>query len=479
MKSYALLLPALVVIVCMLAFDRPSVELSCLIVAVSVAPFAVRLYLLEREMARRSARQLSFFQNFIDVIPQPVYVKDSESRYVFVNQAFQEDMGLPADQIVGHAVTEMSLAQPNNAEESVSEDREVLAGLRVTKEQTDHNGERHRVIQKGSCIGLDGQPVIVGANFDVTPWRVAETRLEEALANETAQRQRTESFIQRLIDVIPDPVFIKKGDGYFVMINDAFASYRDVDKTGFHRFCELSKNPKKRQISLDEDARVLGGEEIIKEDHTVRQSTGEEVYKIVSKRPCVFVDGDPVIVGVEHLITEWRLAERELKRLAEEDVLTGIANRRYFHAEAQRALYHAQRHGEHLALVLFDVDHFKLVNDEHGHNIGDEVLRIIAQRMRDCFRKSDLPGRWGGEEFVALLPKTVLRTALSVADRLRNELAASPVETSGGPLLITLSGGCAQLRGEDTLESLMARADAALYRAKHDGRNRVTTEECA
>ena len=180
-----------------------------------------------------------------------------------------------------------------------------------------------------------------------------------------------------------------------------------------------------------------------------------------------------MVVGIDHYITEWRVAERELKRLAEEDMLTGIANRRHFTSEANRALEKAHRHDEVLSLLLFDLDHFKLVNDRHGHNVGDEALREMARRMQECFRRSDLPGRWGGEEFIALLPHTTVLAAKEVAERMRIQLAKNPIRTSSGDIRVTLSGGGAQLFAGDTLESLVARADAALYRAKHGGRNRI------
>jgi diguanylate cyclase (GGDEF)-like protein len=226
-------------------------------------------------------------------------------------------------------------------------------------------------------------------------------------------------------------------------------------------------------VAMNEDEQVIAGQEIIKEQHTHLPTTGEEVFRIVCKRRCVNVDGSPVVVGIDHYITEWRVAERELKRLAEEDMLTGIANRRHFNVEARRAIEQAHRHGEQLAILMFDLDHFKHINDEYGHNVGDEVLREMARRMQECFRKSDLPGRWGGEEFIALLPHTPITSALQVAERLRARLADTPIATSAGELRVTLSGGGAQLLAGETLESLVARADSVLYRAKHYGRNRV------
>ena len=425
----------------------------------------------EREQLQNT---VAYVQRVIDLIPYPVYVKSADSHYLMVNRAMAQESGRTAEQLLS-----MTDEGSDSLALSRDEDHGVLKGSPVFREAHDisaQDGQEYfRIVSKGACDDAMGHKVIVGTHVDLTELRLAQRFLQESLENEVALRQRTEAFIQRLIDVIPDPVFIKKTGGEYAMVNEAFAKYRNVDKLTFRRF-PPPDDPAAHQRSLDEDLCVLDGEEITKEDHTFRQHTGEEVFRIISKRRSVFVDGDPVIVGVEHHITEWRIAERELKRLAEEDMLTGIANRRHFNLEAQRAIEQAHRYKEALSLVILDIDHFKLINDNHGHNIGDEVLREMAQRMRDCFRKSDLPGRWGGEEFVALLPHTMLDMAIEVAERIRAHLANQPVSTSSGYIPVTLSGGGAQLREGDTLESLVARADAALYRAKHGGRNRI---ECS
>ncbi|MBS1208581.1 MAG: ydaM 3 [Proteobacteria bacterium] len=482
-----LVLPLVVAAIWMFLYGGASMPAFGVGMLAGFLPPAIGLWGLWCRFRRQAVAHYDFTQNLIDVIPHPVYVKDAQSRYRMVNRAFLEDQESSAESIIGRTVREIT-NDSVSGKTSLEEDAAVLAGAELRVERHDVHpltgAERHRVIMKGSCPGLTGERLLVGGNFDITHWWISEQnllqakqRLQEALENEVALRQRTEDFIQRLIDVIPDPVFIKKSGGQYVMINEAFARYRDVDKLKFKAFLPVPKNPLAHQKSLDEDARVLSGEDVTKEDHTIRQATGEEVFRIISKRRSIFVDGDPVIVGVEHHITEWRLAERELKRLAEEDALTGIANRRHFNREAERAIEQAHRYNEQLSLLMLDIDFFKRINDCYGHTVGDEVLCEMARRMQLCLRKSDLPGRWGGEEFVALLPHTMLETALMVAERLRAEFADLPVGTSAGALPVTFSGGSAQLRPDDSLQSLTARADAALYRAKNSGRNRIENAE--
>lgn len=418
-----------------------------------------------------------FIREMLDVIPVPLYVKDADCRYVWANRAMAEDLEIPAEMLIGRTTAEVAHDKEDGMR-AEQEDRAVLQGARVDGERHDvhplKGHERHRIIMKGSCRGLNGTPVVVGANFDITRWwtgeqdlKRAKSHLQALLTEETIQRQRTEAFIQRLIDVMPDSVYIRKKGGQCLMINDAFAQNRSVDKFNFKGFRHMAR------AAMEEDERVLAGEDISREEHSTRLVSGEEVFRVIHKRRSVFFDGEPVVVGVEHYITQWRIAERELKRLAQEDELTGLPNRRYFGLEGDRLIERALRYEEKLSLIMLDIDFFKQINDTYGHNIGDEVLCEMARRLHSCLRKSDLPGRWGGEEFVILLPNTSLDIAAYVAERLRKGFCATPVQTRAGLVTVSFSGGGAQLGAGDSLQSLIARADAALYQAKNKGRNRI------
>ena len=432
-----------------------------------------------RKLRRQQRANEAFIQRLIDVIPDPVFIKSASGHHWMINQAFA--VYRQVDKLCWHGFDPHKEAQLEPAQRAISrrEDEQVLAGAEVDKE--DHTtrqatGEEvFRIISKRRSVFVDGEPVIIGVERHITKWRLAERELKAVLARETLQRQHTERFVQDLIDVIPHPVYVKTAQGAYCIVNEAFAKYRQQPSAALIglRSRDLTKDADLAALSEAEDQRVLAGEVISKEQYTLQERSGDEVFRVVNKRRCVAVDGSLVVVGIDHYITEWRLAERRLKQLAEEDVLTGLTNRRHFGVEARRALEHEQRYGLKLSLLLFDLDFFKRINDEHGHNVGDEVLREMAHRMLACFRKSDLPGRWGGEEFIALLPHTPIETAVQVAQRLRASLADVPVQTQSGPIQVTLSGGCAQWQAGDTLETLVGRADAALYRAKHAGRNRI------
>ncbi|MCU7727602.1 diguanylate cyclase [Actinoplanes sp. KI2] len=162
-----------------------------------------------------------------------------------------------------------------------------------------------------------------------------------------------------------------------------------------------------------------------------------------------------------------------VQELATTDELTGQHNRRHFYAIATALVSAAARGSRDLAAVMLDIDKFKSVNDTYGHGVGDEVIREVAARVRASIRRSDVLGRYGGEEFAVVLPDHH-DAAPDLAERMRHAVADTPIPTAAGPLPITISVGLTQLEpGDASLDQVLARADLALYRAKESGRNRV------
>ncbi|MBA5637607.1 GGDEF domain-containing protein [Duganella sp. LX20W] len=168
------------------------------------------------------------------------------------------------------------------------------------------------------------------------------------------------------------------------------------------------------------------------------------------------------------------LLEQQLLHLSQHDSLTGACNRRYLEEVAERELALAQRHGRKLAVAMLDIDHFKQVNDQYGHETGDRVLQALVRTCQGELREIDHFGRLGGEEFVCVLPETDRDDALRCAERLRHSLSMLAIATPFGPLHFTVSVGVAVYGpGHANWPALLHDADLALYRAKHDGRNRV------
>ncbi|HEB92946.1 MAG TPA: sensor domain-containing diguanylate cyclase [Gammaproteobacteria bacterium] len=172
-----------------------------------------------------------------------------------------------------------------------------------------------------------------------------------------------------------------------------------------------------------------------------------------------------------------------LKRVGLTDSLTGVNNRRFFDQRLDEEVARAQRSGEPLACLFLDIDHFKRINDQHGHRVGDRVLREVAGMIREQLRSTDVLGRYGGEEFSALLVNAEKEKALEIAERIRGVIAARRFSLEdGGTLSATISIGVSSLPAtvegnEDIAEELLDRADQALYLAKSSGRNRVIPAE--
>ncbi len=187
-------------------------------------------------------------------------------------------------------------------------------------------------------------------------------------------------------------------------------------------------------------------------------------------------DTDCAAVITHQDITARKLLEFDLKKLAETDELTGLKNRRKFLAKADKVLERLKGEGMPASMFIIDLDHFKIINDTHGHAAGDEALRHVAEQFKQGIRRGDLLARIGGEEFAVLLPNTDEWGAVMVADRVRTLVADSAADTEAGKLHLTASIGVTSLcRSDRNPDAALGRADAALYRAKDEGRNCVRT----
>jgi len=205
---------------------------------------------------------------------------------------------------------------------------------------------------------------------------------------------------------------------------------------------------------------------------------GDGALRYIQARARIYsdADGKPVrLVGTNEDITEHRTLLGKLELQANQDYLTGLSNRRHFMAQGEIELARVQRYGESLSAFMLDIDHFKNINDTHGHKAGDIVLQQLGHLLRETLRTVDIIGRIGGEEFAILLPETGLQEAVEIAERLREIIAHSDVILDAGlPLHFTVSIGVATLKDKGVnLDILLNLADKAMYQAKGSGRNRV------
>jgi len=155
------------------------------------------------------------------------------------------------------------------------------------------------------------------------------------------------------------------------------------------------------------------------------------------------------------------------------DPLTGTGNRIALDNALRRECQLAERYAQSVSLLVLDIDHFKLINDNHGHSVGDQVLQLVAERIHNVTRETDMTFRYGGEEFVVVLSITDREGAAIIAERLRLIIEHEAFNTDVGPVNITVSVGASCLQAQDNIKQLFDRADDALYKAKHQGRNQV------
>jgi len=179
-----------------------------------------------------------------------------------------------------------------------------------------------------------------------------------------------------------------------------------------------------------------------------------------------------IFLTVEDM-TESAANEQKLIEMNSTDALTGVYNRRYLETRMKEEFGRHRRHSRRLTLVMFDIDHFKRVNDSHGHACGDFILQSVAGAVAERVRITDCLARYGGEEFSCLLQETDLAAGILLAERFRCQIEATDHDFKGTPVKVTISLGVSELRDDDTLEQFVKRADEAMYRAKTGGRNRV------
>ena len=275
------------------------------------------------------------------------------------------------------------------------------------------------------------------------------------------------------VDVEPDPqqalFHAAEGDYDLIMVSLGLEHFDGLRLCSQIRSLDRTRSIPILVIAEMEDAaRLLRGLEIGINDYLVRPIDRNEmlarVRTQVRKKRYSARMRDNMQLSIEMAIT---------------DALTGVYNRRYMETHLATAVDQAMARGKPLTLLLLDIDYFKSVNDSYGHDAGDDVLREFALRLRKSIRGIDLACRYGGEEFVVVMPETEMAVAAAAAERIRRRIATAPFTIRNGAMAIdvTISIGIAALAGvDDRPGAILKRADQALFRAKRDGRNRVAAE---
>jgi len=305
------------------------------------------------------------------------------------------------------------------------------------------------------------QPIVNGRILIVDDRPSSYERISDALSEDHS------------VDIEADPqqaVFVAAEGGYeLVIVNLSLKDYDGLRLCSQIRSLERTRHLPIMVISDPSDnARLLRGLEMGINDYVLRPVDKNELFARVRTQ-----------VRRKRYTDKLRDSFQHNLEMAVTDPLTGLHNRRYMEGHLNTLVEKARDEDKPLSLLLLDIDYFKAVNDTHGHDAGDDVLREFSVRLRSNVRGIDLACRYGGEEFVVVMPETNKALAFMVAERVRQQIAGKPFVVQGGgtSLDITVSIGIASLEdGDRTPNSLLRRADEALYTAKRDGRNRVVSD---
>jgi diguanylate cyclase (GGDEF)-like protein/PAS domain S-box-containing protein len=413
------------------------------------------------------------FQAILDHSPIAIFLRDREQRWIVTNAEACGFIGRSAEELVGRSLAD-TLA-PDIAEQMASHDREVMrTGEAASFDESApdaRTGEtRHFWSQKFPVRDSAGQIVAVGGvSLDVTERERAARELAAARA-----------LFKTAFESAPVGMLVSRAysDGTVDVIecNPAFASMLGREPSELvGRIGPSIIHPDDltiRQRMLDD---VLAGRPASGELR-FKHRDGHDIWALAVPSMTLGPEGERLIVLQAVDISERKRLESELQHLADRDSLTGLFSRRRFQEELEREVSRARRHGRPGALLLLDLDGFKLVNDSFGHAAGDELLTRIGNALRNILRDSDVLARIGGDEFALILPDTDLAAGRVVAEKLIDAVREyGAVTREDRRASVTVSIGITPVSGGPALDSakLLIEADLAMYHAKESGKDRI------
>lgn len=393
-----------------------------------------------------------------------VYMKDSQGRYLYANPCAQRQLGSGPGGVLGRSDEELLPAEVAASVRQV--DEQVLRlGLPCFCQEMlpDPSGTERIFLSEKLPYRQPGQPdCLIGFSTDITEMRSAYQQLAES-----------EEHFRLLAENVSDVVFRLSPEGRILWVSPSLTAALGwlpeewIGRLGTDFLVHQGQAEQFRENSR----RLRNGECCVRARDEVRARDGSIHWVETQAGPYRNARGEiDGSVSSFRLIDQQVAIEKQLQQLAITDDLTGIANRRHLDALLDRGIERADYYNEPHSLILCDIDYFKAINDQHGHHTGDRVLIDFSRHVQLLLRRSDVFGRWGGEEFLILLPQADLDAAHSLAQKLCRKIAASRFSPVGR---VTASFGVAERRPREDKDAWLRRVDAALYTAKGAGRNRV------
>ncbi len=418
--------------------------------------------------------------SIIDNSSDAIICKTLDGTIISWNKSAKNIYQYTDDEAIGKSIS--MLVPQNLVDEVPNLLSKIKSGERIEHYETVRKQRDGTLIDVSLSISpiINRRGTVIGASTisrDISKQKLREQKIRKALKS-VAKHER---LIHMVTDNIPSLVAYWNSDLRCEYSNRAYLEWFNKSKEQMHAISMQQLMGETLFIKNEPFIRaaLLGKPQ--KFERTLTKADGTIGYTLARYIPDIFsgvVRGFFVLVSD---VTELKNTQLELERrnqeldvLATTDPLTGIGNRRHFLHRAKEEFVRSKRYGVPMSFLMIDVDHFKSVNDAHGHDVGDEVLKALAAALRDTMRTTDQVGRLGGEEFAALLIQTDFDESRRVAERLREVLRNTCILTNSVNLCFTVSIGLAECSGDvNSVEELMKRADLALYHAKGSGRDRV------
>jgi diguanylate cyclase (GGDEF)-like protein/PAS domain S-box-containing protein len=418
----------------------------------------------------QAEKELKLYQHIFEYSPNEKYIFYPDTlKFFSANKKAVENSGYSLEELKEMTPLDIQKGMTDEVFRKLLEplytgEKEVIiiSTTHYRKDGTSYPVEVHIMAEE-----YDGKKVFSAVAFDETKCMNLERELHE-----------TEEILHTILNHAGDAIVITDGSGNIIFWNptaERMFGYKAAEAAG-KRLQGLIIREDLRESFIDYIRRFLKDAEespqIRKMELEAKKRDGRSI-EVELSLSAVKINDKWHAIGILRDITERKRNERLLFLQAITDPLTGIYNRRYFIQMLENELKRFRRTGKTFSIIIFDLDHFKKINDNFGHVVGDVTLKKVADVVKRRIRKTDFFARWGGEEFIILLPETPLESAVTLAEELKEKLESAIFPKVGK---ITASFGVTSSRTEDNVDAIISRADELLYKAKASGRNCVISE---